>query len=143
MRCAHVEDVVDSAPDLCSALAVALGEVGLPAHDVGAVRKMIGEGQLVLVERAVSRAGGAPVRYDGSGQVIAILDTGIEHAHPAFDTRFGDGAFEQRTGDVRPVRTAGQPYQEGVHHPKVVYFLSLTVLSLFLATQIDESRRWR
>jgi len=50
--------LIDSAPDLCAALAQALTEVGLPTHDVSAVRKMIGEGQRVLVERAILRAGG-------------------------------------------------------------------------------------
>lgn len=65
-------------------------------------------------------------RFDGTGQVIAILDTGIEHTHPMFDTRFPDADFTQRTGDTRPVRLAGQSYIEGTHHPKVVYFLALT-----------------
>jgi len=73
-----------------------------------------------------SRNGGPLTRYDGTGQVIAIIDTGLDHTHPAFDTRFADADFLQRTGDVRPVRTAGQAYQEGIHHPKVVYFLALT-----------------
>ncbi len=76
-----------------------------------------------------SRDGGPLTRYDGTGQVIAIIDTGIEHTHPAFDTRFDDADFEMRTGDLRPVRLAGQPYQEGVNHPKVVYLLSLTATS--------------
>ena len=77
--------------------------------------------------KTIFTQGAGPVtRFDGSGQVIAILDTGIEHSHPMFDTRFDDANFLQRTGDARPVRTAGQPYQEGVHHPKVVYFLPLT-----------------
>jgi hypothetical protein len=70
--------------------------------------------------------GGPATRFDGSGQVVAILDTGIEHTHPMFDTRVGDDAFVQRTGDLRPVRLAGQPYLEGVHHPKVIYSLTLT-----------------
>lgn len=73
-----------------------------------------------------TQGGGAATRYDGTGQVIAILDTGIEHTHPAFDARFDDANFLSRTGDVRPVRVAGQPYVEGVNHPKVVYFLPLT-----------------
>ena len=73
-----------------------------------------------------TQGGGPLTRFDGSGQVIAILDTGIEHTHPAFDSRFDDTNFLSRTGDVRPVRLAGQPYQEGVNHPKVVYFLPLT-----------------
>ena len=36
--------------------AFALREVGLPPHDVDAVRRMIGEGQRVLIERAITRA---------------------------------------------------------------------------------------
>ncbi len=76
-----------------------------------------------------SQNGGPLTRFDGTGQVVAILDTGIEHTHPAFDTRFADADFEMRTGDVRPVRMAGEPYVEGTHHPKVVYFLPLTVSS--------------
>ncbi len=50
--------LIDSAPDLTAALGQALHEVGLPAHTEPAVRQMIGEGQRVLVERAVFRAGG-------------------------------------------------------------------------------------
>ncbi len=73
-----------------------------------------------------TQGGGAATRYDGTGQVVAILDTGIEHTHPTFDSRFDDANFLSRTGDVRPVRLAGQPYVEGVNHPKVVYFLPLT-----------------
>ncbi|MBC7927979.1 MAG: S8 family serine peptidase [Bryobacteraceae bacterium] len=73
-----------------------------------------------------TQGGVGPTRFDGTGQVIAILDTGIEHTHPAFDTRFDDANFLSRTGDIRPVRLAGQPYIEGVNHPKVVYFLPLT-----------------
>ncbi len=73
-----------------------------------------------------TQGGGAATRYDGTGQVVAILDTGIEHTHPAFDSRFDDANFLSRTGDVRPVRLAGQPYVEGINHPKVVYFLPLT-----------------
>lgn len=73
-----------------------------------------------------TQGGGPETRYDGAGQVIAILDTGIEHTHPAFDARFDDANFLSRTGDIRPVRLAGQPYVEGVNHPKVVYFLPLT-----------------
>ncbi len=76
-----------------------------------------------------SRDGAPPARFDGTGQVIAILDTGIEHTHPAFDTRFDDTDFALRTGDTRPVRLAGAPYQDGTHHPKVVYYLSLTATS--------------
>lgn len=50
--------LIDSAPDLCQAVNLALSEVSLPGHDVDAVRRMIGEGQRVLIERAIRRAGG-------------------------------------------------------------------------------------
>jgi phosphoglycolate phosphatase len=60
--------LIDSAPDLCAAVAFALAEVGLPPHDVDAVRRMIGEGQRILIERAVHRAahpaGSAPADVD-------------------------------------------------------------------------------
>lgn len=52
--------LVDSAPDLAAALGLALRDLGLPPHDVDAVRRMIGEGQRVLVERALRQAGADP-----------------------------------------------------------------------------------
>lgn len=91
-------------------------------HSVEYVRANDGPGNKTIF----TQGGGAATRYDGTGQVIAILDTGIEHTHPTFDSRFDDANFLSRTGDVRPVRLAGQPYVEGVNHPKVVYFLPLT-----------------
>ncbi len=91
-------------------------------HSVQYVRANNGPGNKTIF----SQGGGPLTRFDGSGQVIAILDTGIEHTHPAFDARFDDSQFSQRTGDVRPVRLAGHPYVEGVNHPKVVYFLPFT-----------------
>jgi hypothetical protein len=91
-------------------------------HSVRYIRANDGPGNKTIF----SQGGGALERFDGSGQVIAILDTGVEHTHPAFDTRFSDADYLMRTGDARPVRLAGEPYQEGVHHPKVVYYLSLT-----------------
>src|SRR2546425_4946514 len=91
-------------------------------HSVQYIRASNGPGNKTIF----TQAGGPATRFDGTGQVIAVLDTGIEHTHPAFDTRFDDSQFLQRTGDPRPVRLAGQPYVEGVNHPKVVYFLPLT-----------------
>ncbi len=65
---------------------------------------------------------------DGSatGQVVAVLDTGIDHTNPMFDSRFDDAQFEQRTGDLRPVRLQGTPFLcdlggSPVSHPKVAY----------------------
>src|SRR5438309_1262840 len=51
--------LIDSAGDIADALNAALGERGLPAHPLAAVRRMIGEGVEVLVERALGRAGHA------------------------------------------------------------------------------------
>lgn len=67
--------------------------------------------------------GSGQVNADGSatGQVIAVLDTGIDHTHPMFDSRFDDSQSHLRTGDLRPVRLQGSPYVAGVNHPKVAY----------------------
>ncbi len=51
--------LVDSAPDLCTALGLALAEFGLPPPSLPDARAMIGEGQRVLIERALHHAGGA------------------------------------------------------------------------------------
>ncbi|MDW8280657.1 MAG: phosphoglycolate phosphatase [Myxococcales bacterium] len=58
--------LVDSAPDLCAALGRTLGELGLPPPELSAVRSMIGDGQRVLIERALRHAGGpeATARID-------------------------------------------------------------------------------
>jgi phosphoglycolate phosphatase len=56
--------LVDSAPDLCTALGLALAEIGRPPPDLTDVRRMIGEGQRVLVERALRHAGADPAGVD-------------------------------------------------------------------------------
>ncbi|MCI0410210.1 MAG: hypothetical protein L0191_16910, partial [Acidobacteria bacterium] len=61
-----------------------------------------------------SQGGGTPARFDGSGQVIAIFDSGIDSTHPMFDVRFSDADYLMRSGDPSPVRTPGQPFVEGV-----------------------------
>ena len=73
-----------------------------------------------------SQGGGPLTRFDGAGQVIAIFDSGIDSTHPMFDVRFSDADYLMRTGDPSPVRTPGQPFTEGVHHPKVIYFFPFT-----------------
>jgi hypothetical protein len=74
------------------------------------------------VRSAGYRGTGAP-NPDGSasGQVIAYLDTGIDHTHPMFDTTKNDDEFEDRLGDTRLPRVGGAPYVHGENHPKVVY----------------------
>jgi hypothetical protein len=73
--------------------------------------------------RASGLRGRGVMNPDGSssGQVVAILDTGIDHTNPMFDTTKDDAHFQDRTGDPRPVRSQGVPYNPSVHHPKVVY----------------------
>ncbi len=73
--------------------------------------------------RSMGVRGTGSVNSDGSstGQVIAVLDTGIDHTNPMFDSTFDDAQFESRSGDNRPVRLQGSPYQDGLNHPKVGY----------------------
>lgn len=56
--------LIDSAPDLTLALGLALADVGLPAHDEPAVRRMVGDGQRTLIERALLAAGGELTQTD-------------------------------------------------------------------------------
>lgn len=73
--------------------------------------------------RTSGHRGAGTIHPDGttSGQVIAYLDTGIDHTHPMFDTTKDDDQFEDRLGDTRIPRQGGEPYAHGTHHPKVVY----------------------
>lgn len=143
----HVPLATVRKPHRFGTLINAIG-LNVPAADVDVIRRMAGVKHVTIDEPVrldldhsvqyirgndgagnktiFTQNGGFFTRFDGSGQVIAVLDTGIEHSHPAFDTTKTDADFLSRTGDPRPVRLAGQPYVEGVNHPKVVYFLSLT-----------------
>lgn len=62
--------LIDSAPDLCTALGRALGERGLPEPDLATTRRLVGEGQRVLIERALAWAGLDP---DTPGLVDEVL----------------------------------------------------------------------
>jgi subtilisin family serine protease len=77
--------------------------------------------------------GQGAINSDGSasGQVIAVLDTGI-HAglpgvpgQPMFDDRVSDDNYLMRNivtnPDLRPVRQQGVPFNPAIHHTKVVY----------------------
>jgi phosphoglycolate phosphatase len=66
---------VDSVPDLTTALSLMLAELGLPAHDEGTVRQIIGEGQRSLVERALLRAGAA--ESPQAGLADAVIDDAV------------------------------------------------------------------
>jgi phosphoglycolate phosphatase len=56
--------LIDSAPDICTALGLTLRERGLPAPDVQTTRRLVGEGQRVLIERALGWAGGDVAQVD-------------------------------------------------------------------------------
>ena len=49
--------LIDSVPDLATALGLAMTDLGLPPPGVPAVRAMVGDGQRVLVQRALSAVG--------------------------------------------------------------------------------------
>ena len=76
--------LVDSAPDLASAVADLLAETGRPPLDEAAVRRMVGDGVAKLVERALEASGGVP----GGG----ALD-----AHVARYLAFYEGRLTEKT----------------------------------------------
>jgi hypothetical protein len=76
--------------------------------------------------RGLRGTGQANCDGSASGQVVAVLDTGIDHTNPMFDSRFDDSQFEERTADLRPVRLQGSPFVcdlqgNPLSHPKVAY----------------------
>ncbi len=73
--------------------------------------------------RASGYRGTGTPNPDGSasGQVIAYMDTGVDHTHPMFDTTVDDSQFQDRLGDTRLPRLGGEAYVPGEHHPKVIY----------------------
>jgi len=71
--------LVDSAPDIGAAVGLALSDVGLPAPDIGQVRRMVGEGQRVLIERALRHAGGSPALLEDA-QALRDLCASIQAA---------------------------------------------------------------
>jgi len=62
--------LIDSAPDLASALNLLLREHGQPALDTAAVRSMIGDGAVKLIERGFAAAGHAMA----ARQSVPLLD---------------------------------------------------------------------
>ncbi len=56
--------LIDSVPDLAGALGRAFRDCGLVPHELPAVRAMVGEGQRVLVQRALQGAGADLGRLD-------------------------------------------------------------------------------
>ena len=65
--------LVDSAPDLCGALNTVLAEMGVPAVPLEEIRHLVGGGALVLIRRALARAG-ASDRFDAIRLLERFLD---------------------------------------------------------------------
>lgn len=65
--------LVDSAPDLCGALNTVLAETGVPVVPLEEIRHLVGGGALVLIRRALARAG-ASDRFDA----IRLLERFLE-----------------------------------------------------------------
>ncbi len=96
-------------------------DVGSRLHLDRSVAYIRGNGPDSARTRGVRGSGEVNSDGSASGQVIAVLDTGIDHTNPMFDSQVDDSQFESRSGDLRPVRLQGSPYVEGVNHPKVGY----------------------
>src|SRR4051812_36040350 len=56
--------LIDSVPDLAASLALAFADFGLPPHAPAAARAMLGEGQRMLVQRALLAVGAGLERLD-------------------------------------------------------------------------------
>jgi len=84
--------LVDSAPDIASALNAALVDLGQPPHPLGVVTSYVGDGAAKLVERAIDP--GAEVDQE------ALLERFKAHyaAHVCVDTRRYDGILEVLAG---------------------------------------------
>ncbi|ERS89577.1 phosphoglycolate phosphatase [Halomonas sp. PBN3] len=81
--------LIDSVPDLAIAVDAALGELGLPAAGEARVRDWVGNGSLVLMERALRFAVdlGAGAASPATG--VDIDKALLERAHAAFLAHYG------------------------------------------------------
>lgn len=84
--------LVDSVADLASALNRVLGEDGFPALDVDAVKKMVGGGVPLLIERALKAHGDTPTQDRVASLYPRFLETYGPHA--ADETRMFPGVLE-------------------------------------------------
>jgi phosphoglycolate phosphatase len=80
--------LVDTAPDIARALNATLTEAGLPTHSTEAVIRMVGDGVIQLVERAVGAAG------EGRVKELAVRFRERYIAQPIVDTKPFPGVAE-------------------------------------------------
>jgi phosphoglycolate phosphatase len=66
--------LVDTAPDLCSALNWVLERIDRPQVALDDVRNMVGEGARKLIERALAASGPAPSAEEVESHVVHFLD---------------------------------------------------------------------
>ncbi len=82
--------LVDSVPDLALAVDATLSELGLPAAGEARVRDWVGNGSLVLMERALQYATQASEAPEASSRDrISVDSTLLERAHAAFLEHYG------------------------------------------------------
>lgn len=96
-------------------------DVGLELHLDNSVPYIRANGDDSARSRGIRGSGMVNMNGSSSGQVVAVLDTGIDHTTPMFDTTIPDGSRDALSSDTRPVRLQGSPYVEGLNHPKVGY----------------------
>lgn len=86
--------LVDSSLDLAAAVNHALGHVGLPAHDVDEIKRFVGKGTRVMLERALKASGDyTPELLDKLTPVL--MDYYQAHLHD--HTRLYPGAADAMT----------------------------------------------
>ena len=85
--------LVDSAPDIAAAVNALFGELGLPAVELALIRRMIGDGAPVLLERAL--------RHVGAAHAAADL-------MPRFSVHYGENAVRLTTVYPAVVETLTQ-----------------------------------
>ncbi|WP_155976281.1 phosphoglycolate phosphatase [Novispirillum itersonii] len=125
--------LVDSVPDLLTAVNTVLAEDGRPALDRPAITAMIGNGARKLMERAYRHTGGLPApRHDGEAVIETLYDRfmAVYGDHPSTETTLYPGVVETLTA----LRDAGHPMAVVTNKPEqpaVALLKKLDLLKFF------------